>query len=73
MMSMLVVALLAVSSFAAPNSSGHRGVDLKRADGDPEIPSGWTALGCYTYVSGFTISIFLRHLEHSVPKLTLLT
>ncbi|KAF9459880.1 WSC domain-containing protein [Collybia nuda] len=45
MISVLVVALLAVSGLAAPNSNH---LDIKRADGDPFIPSGWTALGCFT-------------------------
>lgn len=43
MISILVVALLAVSGFAAPER-----VVNKRTDGAPVIPSGWTALGCYT-------------------------
>lgn len=48
MLSLLVTALLVASSFAAPNSNLHHEVDIKRAAGEPVIPNGWTAVGCFT-------------------------
>jgi len=46
MLSLFVTALLAVSTFAAPNDAQRRDV------GEAEVPAGWTAVGCFTDQGG---------------------